>query len=211
MNTTLDPDRLWFDTVDEVKRRIIAPSFWQALEAVVPIMLENNTLVVGLPAAMSFHGSMVNSTENRHRVQVILSELAGQPLDLRVIEGTDPEDWEMVKRREAIGREAELRVQARRERAPGVEDTWEGLMDMVVRMYQRQPLRQLPQKRAEYLRAVLPIIAGSVEKLASGMDPDEESIQRPLSRVLERVANLVEVPAVWIAYELAALPPAKDA
>jgi hypothetical protein len=198
----IDPSALWNQVIEIAKKRIIQTSLWQALEASKPITIEDGKLIVGLPSAMIHFSSYITSSENRHRLNTIIYELTGQNIQIRVIEGTEQADWELVKKREAIAQAAQDARQAQIDREARLEASWESLSETIYEMYSRMPLKQLPQNRAKYLRQVIPLISKEMDRLMVGPDAENEKNQRALARVLEKAATLADVPGTVVAMYL---------
>jgi hypothetical protein len=198
----IDPSALWNQVIEIAKKRIIQTSLWQALEASKPITIEDGKLIVGLPPAMIHFSSYITSSENRHRLNTIIYELTGQNIQIRVIEGTEQADWELVKKREAIAQAAQDARQAQIDREARLEASWESLSETIYEMYSRMPLKQLPQNRAKYLRQVIPLISKEMDRLMVGPDAENEKNQRALARVLEKAATLADVPGTVVAMYL---------
>jgi len=198
----IDLSALWNQVIEIAKKRIIQTSLWQALEASKPITIEDGKLIVGLPSAMIHFSSYITSSENRHRLNTIIYELTGQNIQIRVIEGTEQADWELVKKREAIAQAAQDARQAQIDREARLEASWESLSETIYEMYSRMPLKQLPQNRAKYLRQVIPLISKEMDRLMVGPDAENEKNQRALARVLEKAATLADVPGTVVAMYL---------
>ncbi|MGQ9523643.1 MAG: hypothetical protein ACUVTZ_02265 [Armatimonadota bacterium] len=197
-----DPVSLWNQVVEIAKKRIIQPSLWQALEAVKPIAVEEGSLIVGLPPALIHYSSYISSSENRHKLQTIMHEITGGEIKLRLIEGTEMADWELVKKREAIAQAAADARQAKIDKELALEASWDALGDTVYQMYLRMPLKQLPHNRAKYLMEVIPVISQEMDRLMSGPDAEHERNQRGLARILDRVGTLANVPGTVVALYL---------
>lgn len=197
-----DPVSLWNQVVEIAKKRIIQPSLWQALEAVKPIAVEEGSLIVGLPPALIHYSSYISSSENRHKLQTIMHEITGGEIKLRLIEGTEMADWELVKKREAIAQAAADARQAKIGKELALEASWDALGDTVYQMYLRMPLKQLPHNRAKYLMEVIPVISKEMDRLMSGPDAEHERNQRGLARILDRVGTLADVPGTVVALYL---------
>jgi hypothetical protein len=214
---------LWHDVVVEIKKRIMQPSFWQAVEAVIPITVDNGTLVVGLPVAAGYYSSHLTGNENKNRIERIIEDMVGYRLTFRLIEGTEESDWEDVKRREHAALNAQQAFRSRlnagapsstgtaggASAATGVAAaparaalTWEGLQERIYAMYSRAQGHHLPQGRAQYLLQIIPIIAEQSQKLNEAAPHDTDRNERALARILEKVAGLVEAPSVTVALEL---------
>ncbi|MBW3625581.1 MAG: hypothetical protein KY468_19475 [Armatimonadetes bacterium] len=203
----IDPWDLWHDVVVEVKKRFMQPSFWQALETVIPITIEGTTFVAGLPAAAGHYSGYLTGTENRNRLERILQELANAKLTLRIIEGTEESDWEFVKQREQAAHTAQQAMRTRFEQpsAPGAGGrplTWESLLERIYAMFSRAKGHNLPQGRVEYLMQILPILSEQSQKIMDASRHDLDRNERALARLIDKIAGLVEVPSAVIALEL---------
>jgi hypothetical protein len=214
----LDAWDLWHDVVVEIKKRIMQPSFWQAVEAVIPITVDDKTLVVGLPVAAGYYSSHLTGNENRNQIERIIQDLLGYRLTFRLIEGTEESDWEDVKRREEAAKSAQQAFRSRFDGGPAVSSsspnasgeapvrtvlTWESLMERIFATYSRSQGHHLPQGRVQYLLLVLPVIAEGSQKLMEAAPHDKDRNERALARILDKVAGLVEVPSAVVALELA--------
>jgi hypothetical protein len=192
--------QLWTRTANAVKLRVNHRSFWEAVEKAVGVTVDGETFVAGLDAYDMNHASHMQTTEHKRAIEEVLREIAGTPLKFRLIEGTSIEDWEITK-------QSDMRVAAMRETTYKREDrdrvensSWEALLEYVNRTYQSTPRRQLPQVRARYLTDMLYVLCDAMDTLYPD-DPDENT-ERLLGRVIERVANVVEVPPTMVALEL---------
>lgn len=195
----LNPQAMWKQTVDTVKKQIMQPSLWQALEATNVIALEGDLLVLGLPVAASLYRGHITSADIRNRIQNILSELAGRPITFLVIEGTEAADWELLKQREAIAEAAQEAQRAKVAHAEALEASWDSLADAVYEAYSRFPFKQMPHMRARFIREVVPMISDAMDRLMVGPDADHERNHRGLARVLDRVGTLANVPGTVVA------------
>jgi hypothetical protein len=199
----IDPWDLWHDVVVEVKKRIMQPTFWQALETVIPITIDGTIFVIGLPLAAGYYASHLSGSENRRRLEVILEELSGIRFSLRLIEGTEESDWEDVKQREQAAQNAQQNFRTRLEGpAANRNVTWEALQERIYASFSRSQGHHLPQGRVKYLLQMIPIIAEGSQKLIEAAPNDTDRNERSLARILEKVAGLVEVPSAVVALEL---------
>lgn len=196
----LSPQQLWLCATDAVKDRINNRSLWETMEQAVGITLEDDVLIIGLNPRDINHASHLTVAEHRNAIERALSTLAGARLRFRVIEGQTLEDWALVKTRDA--RVAAHRTQTwdRRDRIEDTVQTWEGLLEEVARLYSSTPLRALPQSKARFLRQTLHVVRQAMERF--GFDPADETAQRQLARVIDRIATSAEVPATLVALEL---------
>lgn len=202
----IDAWDLWDQVVSEVKKRIMQPSFWQALETVIPITIEGSVFVVGLPSAAGYYAGHLTGSENRNRLERIIEELTqGVHLDLRVIEGSEENDWENVKRREQAAKDAQQAFRNRFDSpqpGAGRGTTWESLQERIYAMFSRSQGHHLAQGRAHYLVSILPVLADESQKIIDANPHDADRNERALARIIDRVAGLAEVPSTVVALEL---------
>jgi hypothetical protein len=202
----------WSACVDKLKDRINNRSFWEALEATTAITIDNGVLVLGLAPENVSRGSAIIQTTTAHVVSAVIKEVFGQPLRVELIEGAGIEDWEAFKEREA--RVAAIKQQAlsRRPATPtssAASGSWEAVYEQMSRLFTQIPFRALPQGKARYANEALYILLDAMETLYP--DPPDDSAERSLARVLERISNASEIPAPMLAFELERLRAWKSA
>jgi hypothetical protein len=203
----IDPWDLWHDVVNEVKKRFMQPSFWQALETVIPITIEGTTFVAGLPAAAGHYAGYLTGSENRNKLERIIQELTGGTrLTLRMIEGTDESDWEALKQRDVAAANARQAMADRFAQPVGAAGgrplTWESLLERLYASFSRAQGHNLPQGRVTYLMQILPVLSEGSRKIMDANRHDGDRNERALARILDKIAGLVEVPAAVVALEL---------
>lgn len=199
MNTASLPV-LWANCVELLKDRINNRSFWEALEATVPIAIENDTLIIGLEAANFNLASHIQHAAHLKAVQRVVEERFNQPLQVRLIEGTTPADWEIIREREARAAALRQTQTAQAVQTDTVTESWDALNDHLTRLYAQTPNRSLPQVKARYANEALYMLVEAMDSLYS--DTPDEVAERNLARTLDRIANSTEIPAPVLAFEL---------
>lgn len=190
---------LWANCVNQLKDRVNNRSFWEALEQTHAITIENGTLVLGIDPEQYNMASVIQQVSNMHTVHEVVRQLFGQPLQVRLIEGTVLSDWESTKARDAS-------VAAMRQAAPAPRSApvggvgWDGVTEQISRLYAQAPYRALPQGKARYANEALYLLVEAMDNLYPD-DPDEHT-ERSLARILDRIANASEIPAPVLAFEL---------
>jgi len=186
----------------------------QSMRAAVPIALEGNTLIVGLSGTHQYLAGHLQTPANRHRVLEVLRELSGKPLELRMIEGTTLEDWEAVHKAEESQRakgHGAAPVAARPTHAqppghpPEAAGPWEQWNQNVHFAWQSWPHHTQPIARAQFVRHVLPWLV-ETEARAARQGDAEDAIQRGLTRALERLSGMCDIPIGALALEFLRLP-----
>jgi len=195
----------------------------EAMRAAVVVAVEGQTLILGLAGEHQYLRGHLETATNRHQVLTSLKELTGRDLDYELIQGTTIEEWEAHKQaRDSRGQKpfrpeaappvqgAPKSVEAKQEAA--AEGPWAPIMERLHYAYQEIRSRTEPAARAQFLLDILPALA-EAESKAARQDEPEERIQRSLTKAVERIANLVDLPPTQVALELlryqAAAPPAK--
>jgi len=194
---------LWTKTTDTVKKIVIHPSLWKGMEVARPITIEGGVLVLGYPVGTFNQSGHLLASDHKNAIEKVLAEYHGGPLGFRVIDGVQFSDWENAKERDARTRELQAAAMAKRAREASVVNAWDDLYDHVTRMYATLPLRQFPQRRAQYVRQAVAEISAVMEQLADQRQANEELFERAIARALDKVSTLAQVPGTMVAIELA--------
>jgi len=203
------PQKIWREATEVVLIRSdrFGP-FNQAMQAAVPITIDDSLMVLTMPGSERHLVGHMETAANRNAILNALELVAGQRLDFRVIDGTTIGDWEALKAAEARKRTSpeaygpEETAQAPSIR-PGVgEGPWDELIQRMHRQYQHLPKRQYPQFKARFLREMLGWVARADEDLRYAPNVNEELHERALARAIERLAAIVDLPPVLVALQL---------
>ena len=191
---------IWAKTVDQIKLKINNISFWEALEHTVPIALEGDVLVIGLPPTAGSDAGHFARAEHRNAIDTAISQFAGRKISFRLIDGHTPADWEATKVRDQ--RAAALREDTyeKRDVESAQTQNWDVLYEYAARAYSSVQFRQLPQGKARYLTDMLYVMSDAVTQLS--LDPTDELANRQLARTIDRVAHNADVPPTLVALEL---------
>jgi hypothetical protein len=196
----LSPAELWKKVEDRVKDRVNHRSLWEVMEKAVGIAIEGDTFIVGLNARNFNEAGHMNVSEHKNAIEQAASTFAGRPLKLRIIEGDTLADWVSTKQRDERVAAMRTATYERRDRDQAASQNWDTLYDYVSRAYSALPMRSLPQSKARYLTDMLYVIGDAMVQLYPE-NPDE-SADRMLARVIEKVASNAEVPGTLVALEL---------
>jgi hypothetical protein len=192
--------KVWLQAAELVKDRVISPTLYQALELGVGITLERDEFVLGFSNADLPMASVLKSSQNLALTEKCLSEVLGQKVRLKIVEGTTLADYENWKQLQAMHQATRVTASQRRERERRVELAWDEVAEKITRGYARLHLRQLAQIKGAFIQKAFEFINQAVNELGYDDKADEIS-QRSLSRVFEKLATCVEVPAALLAYE----------
>lgn len=198
-DSLLLPD-LWAKTVSLVKDRVNNRSMWEALEQSKAIIIDNDTLIIGLPPSLAHLSSHLVTADHLNTIQQCASSVAQCTLSVRVIEGDTIADWISTQKREE--RVAAMRNASyqRHQRVSEAAQNWDAVYEYAARAYSSLALRQLPQSKSRYLTDMLYVLSDAVNQLMP--TPGDETQERLLARVIDRVATNAEVPSTVVALEL---------
>ncbi|MEP6755869.1 MAG: hypothetical protein ABJA67_10235 [Chthonomonadales bacterium] len=193
-------NEIWAQTVDQVKRKVNNISFWEALEHTVPVTLEGDVLVLGLPPNAGGDAGHFARAEHRNAIDVAASQFAGRKISFRLIDGCTLGDWEATKVRDQRAAAARETTYVKRDSESAQTQNWEVLYEYAARCYSNVQFRNLPQGKARYLTDMLYVMSDAVTQL--NLDPTDEYGNRQLARTIDRVAHNAEVPPALVALEL---------
>ncbi|HEY3282593.1 MAG TPA: hypothetical protein VGN26_09995 [Armatimonadota bacterium] len=203
VGTDLDLTELWPKVVDEVKKRVLLPRLWVAMEAAIPVTMDRGFLVLGLKPEDTEHAGMLSPSETRTKLNTIIHDLTGQDVQIRLIDGTSVEEWEAVKRRDAIVEAARAVKRQEQQRESVAFASWESLSEELHAIYSRTPSKQFPQGRALFLSRAVPLVSDAMDRLGTtGSGGDQERGERTLARILDKVGQLADVSGTIVAYEV---------
>jgi len=193
---------LWNKTTETVKRIVIHPSLWKAMEVAVPITIEDGMLVLGFPTGTFNQSGHLMASNHKNAIEKVLEEYYQQPLGFRIIDGTQLADWQNVKERDERTRDLQEAAAVKRAKEVSVVNAWDGLFDSVTRMYATLKLRQFPQRRALYVRQAVAEISRVMEALGGQRRDSEELFERSLARAIDKVSTLAQMEGTMVAIEL---------
>jgi hypothetical protein len=198
--SNLSPAELWKKTEDRVKDRVNHRSLWETMEKAVGIAIEGDVFIVGLNARNFNEAGHMNVSEHRNAIEQAASTFAGRPLKVRIIEGDTLADWVATKQRDERVAAMRTVTYERQDRNEAAAQNWDTLYDYVARAYSALPNRSLPQSKARYLTDMLYVLSDAMNQLYG--DQPDESTERLLARVVEKVASNADVPATLVALEI---------
>lgn len=207
------PQKIWQEATEVVLIR--SDRFGplnQAMQATVPVTLDGDLLVLTIPGPERHLAGHLETASHRNAILNALELVCGRRIDYRMIDGNTVDDWEALKRAEARARETAAPATgagqagaagAARPAAVG-ETPWDEVIQRMHRTYQHLPRRQYPQTKARFLRDALGWIA-RVDEDQRFDAQNEEAHERALARTLERLAAILDLPAVVVAIQLESL------
>jgi hypothetical protein len=201
MSDEADLKGLWNNVNIELRKGDIDRSLWEAAKAAVPLVIDEDTLVLGFsPGEMRLAGHLTTGAK-KAQIQGIIQRLIGRRLEYVTIEGVTPDSWEKHKQRQqAIADQTIGRADFRTEHK-GALGVWETLSVDMHRMFTETQQRRFAEQLARLLVRVLPVIAEAEEK-AREAEPDAEQVHfTHLNRAFDKLSTYTDIPAPIVALE----------
>lgn len=188
----------WAEALPEIKKSVTGVGIWTALNACVPVVVEGDDLIIGLPSGENELAGHLRLAQTRRVIEDIIGKALDQKLNLRVIDGTTDADWEMEKRRDVEKRRLQEQALARARAELSATVSWEGIYEQLSRKYAATSNRSLPQNRAKFLLEAVDIIANALLEAPV----TDDLAERNYARCLERVAQYTELPSALVAMKV---------
>ncbi len=189
---------VWKSSLPAVLNNVTGRGVWTALNAAVPITVEEGVLVLGIPqndTELAGHLRLPNTSRN---IEVAFSKAYGENVRVRIIGGTTDADWEVQKRRDAERRRMQQVEMAKARQEMQAKTTWEGVYEQLSRRFSAMTNRSLPQNKARFYAEALELVA---EARKEHQDADDMS-ERNFARCLERISQYSDVPSTLVAEEV---------
>ena len=189
----------------EVRKRVfIKMSFSlpvaDAMEAVIPIVLDGDHFVVGLSTRDFPMSGAINQGPVHNTIENILRQAAGKTIRFEVIEGTTLADWEAVIARRGRAQEAVIAMASKKAEDHHFDDILNQIVGEIRHRASALPDRMLPQVRAGLILDIAPSLSDAADMLFT--DPDSREAKRAMARVLERICGFLEIPPMTLALEI---------
>jgi len=185
----------WSEALPEVRRGVTGVGVWAALNSSRPVVLEGDIFVLGVPNESSELSGHLRMVGTKMLIEREMTSRLGRPIQLRVIEGIQADDWERVKRKEIEARRLQEAALNRARAEIEARSSWEIIYEQLTRAYSAVPNRSMPQARAKFYREAIEIVAAATKTNPVNDDLSE----RNYARCLERIAQYSEVPSVLVA------------
>ena len=189
---------VWKSSLPAVLNNVTGRGVWTALNAAVPIALDDGWLILGIPAndtELAGHLRLPNTSRN---IEVAFSKANGAPVKVRVISGTTAADYEVFKRREAERRRMQEAEMSKLRQELQAKSTWEGVYEQLSRRFSAMTNRSLPQNKARFYAEAIELVS---EARREDQNTDDMS-ERNFARCLERISQYSDVPSTLVAEEV---------
>lgn len=189
---------VWKQALPKMMEGVSGVGVWTALKLAVPVALDEGVLVVGVPSSDVELGGHLRVPMTIRSVETVMSQALQKPVKMRVIDGTTPEDYELVKRRDAERRRMQEAQMAKERAELASKNNWDGIYEQLSRRYASVPNRTLPQNRARFFEEAVEIVAG-VRREQTTYD---DLAERNFARCIERISQYTEISSAYVALEI---------
>lgn len=183
-------------------------SLWSAAAEAVPLVLEDDVLVLGFAPGRMREASYLTSGTNRPQVTKALEGAFGRRVTLETIEGTDEGAWEREKERRAIAAD-QAKATFETRLLKGARVVWAELYEEIGKIFGTARERRFALSRARTLVQALKLTVEAEQKARTEEPDNEELHTQQLNRTIDRIAIFAELPATMVAIEYLRLKAAK--
>jgi len=193
-----EPADIWKEALPTIMKGVSGRGVWAALNAVRPIALEEDQLILGIPQTDGELAGHLRLPQTKRIMELAVSQVMGKPFMVRLIDGIREADYELAKRRDAERRRLQ-EVEMTKMRAELVaKSSWEGVYEQLSRRYAAVTNKSLPQNRARFYEEAVELIAEARKSQTTFDDLGE----RNFARCLERLAQYSEVPSTIVGVQV---------
>lgn len=190
-----DIAEVWSEALPQIKQAVTGVGVWTALNAAQPVAMEDDVFVLGVDPRSSELAGHLKLAATHRLMEQVLSRIAGRQLNVRVISGTEAEDWETVKRRDAEAKRLHEQALQKARSELEARTSWDSIYEQLGRSFAAIANKSLPQNRAQFYHNSVQLLADVRRKQES----TDEFSERNFARCIERVSQLSEVPSVIVA------------
>jgi hypothetical protein len=193
-----DMNGTWKEALPKIQNSVTGRGVWAALNAARPIAYEEGVLVLGVPHEDTELSGHLRIPSTKRVMEMMLSEVAGSAVAVRVIDGITQADYDIVKRRDGERRRLEDLEMAKMRAELSAKTSWDGIYEQLSRRFAAVTNKSLPQNRARFFEEAVELIAQARRDQTTFDDLGE----RNFARCLERLAQYVEIPSTLVAHAI---------
>jgi hypothetical protein len=140
-----DAVAIWQGTLPEVMNNVTGRGVWAALNAVRPIALDDNTLVLGLPSSDAELAGHLRLPQTSRVIETFASRFSNLPIRVRIIDGTTSEDYDRAKRRDVERKRLQEAEFTKMRAELEARTSWDTVYDQISRKFAAIPNKSLAQ------------------------------------------------------------------
>jgi hypothetical protein len=189
---------IWEKAIPTVRAGVTGIGVWTALKSAVPITLEDGVFVLGVPHGSAEFGGHLRMASTSRLIEITVSQVVGAATKIRIIDGIEMHDWEVMKRRDIERRRMQDAEMAKMKAEMTTRSSWETIYEKISREFAAVPNRSLPQNRARFFDAAVSIVAEARKDQTVYDDANE----RNFARCLDRISQYTEISGTYVAFEV---------
>ncbi len=189
---------VWAEALPEIRKGVTGVGVWTALNTCRPITVESNVLVLGVPSQETELAGHLRMPQTRKLIESEFGRRFQQTVELRVIEGTAPDDWERTKRRDQEARRLQEAAMDRARAEVSARTNWDSVYETLSRKFAATSNKSVPQNRANFYVDAVDYLAQCRKDQSNRDDLGE----RNFARCVERLAQYAEVPSTLVAVDV---------
>ena len=226
----MEPSEIWTKVNERVRREIADPMTWLAMQSAKPLLIDGNFFVAALPPQEEYLSAHLLNNQAAVAIEDALRDAAGRILAFRLIVGSSAADWQAEKAAESGDVEETLAGEFRGSfddfspAAPAAPDhaaappsasaappeakrdvsqTWEKLSERLNLSYKTAPFIKYPHGQAQYVLTAVKLISDTMDvQMPPPGAPRDDSQERALAKVIERLSGIVNLDPLFISLEL---------
>jgi len=202
MTKRLDPQKVWEYTKKKLLDRMpFNLAVMDALNAAVPITVEEKLLVLGLPKDQTHNRGHLETPEQRNMIEQILREALGEGFSFTVIDGTTQEEWEFIRDRRDAAKRAVQEEFAEKRRTSAITRSFTDLSRELAHRQAQMSGHKFPHMKAAFLLDAMPLIRNVENNMKADPNLNDAEFHRQFARVFDKLAVMLDMPASVIAVE----------
>jgi hypothetical protein len=187
---------IWAEVLPGIRNGVTGVGVWAALNSCRPIAIENGFIVLGLGSQEFELAGHLRIPQTKKLIESEVSKKVGEPVHLRIVEGTTPEAWDRAKRRDEESRRLQDAAQAKLRAEISARTNWDSVYEQLSRRYAAISNKSLPTNRARFFEEALAILA----EARRNQESHDDLAERNFARCIERVAQYTELPSALVAH-----------
>ncbi len=189
----------WNNSVEDIKRQVTGVGPWTALNVAIPVVLEDELLVIGFrPQDVELMGHLKMPGVMR-AMETEVQKRIKKPIKIQLLDGITVKDWESFKARQAAAEEMKQKDYQRSKKEITAAREWDNMFDALGRAHQDTPNKTWPQQKARLLDSCVDLTAETLKNKTL-----DDSGEKNLARCIERIAQYCDVPGALVAQQIMA-------
>lgn len=193
-----EPAEIWKSSLPFIMKGVTGRGVWAAVNAVQPIALDGDTLVIGIPHSDSELSGHLRIPQTKRIIEVAVSQVVGKPFNVKLIDGVSEADYELAKKKDVERRRLQEAEMQKMRAELAAKSSWDTVYEQLSRRFAAVTNKSLPQNRARFFEECVELIAQARRDQANYDDLGE----RNFARCLERLAQYSEVPSTIVAAQV---------